>query len=111
MDDIARDGHIEGIGGVGQGRDVGLLDGDVRVRRELLTGLREHALGVVRGDQAGAHLSNGDADRAGATRAFEDTVVGADHARDRLARAVISSSVEGVFEEVVERGNPIPEQC
>ena len=111
MDDIARDGHIEGIGGVGQGRDVGLLDGDVRVRRELLTGLREHALGVVRGDQVGADRGNGDADRAGAARTFEDTVIGADHARDRLARAVINSSVERVFEEVVERCNPIPEQC
>lgn len=51
------------------------------------------------------------ADRAGDARTFEDAVVRADHACDRLARAVVGGSVERVVEEVIERGAPIPQHC
>ena len=56
-----------------------------------------------------ADRSNGGADRAGDARTFEDAVVKADDARDRLTHTVVGGSVEHVVEEVVERCAPIPE--
>ena len=111
MDDIARDGHIEGIGGVGQGRDVGLLDGDVRVYRELLARLLEHALGVVGRDHTRACGGDGGANRARSARTFEHGVTGANQPGNGTARPVVHPPVERVDDEVVERGNSIPEQC
>ena len=56
-----------------------------------------------------ADRSNGGADRAGDARTFEDAVVKADDARDRLTHTVVGGSVEPVLEQVVERCHPIPE--
>ena len=68
---------------------------------------RAFALGRRIESEVRADRNDGDANRAGAARAFEDAVV----ACDRLTRTVGAGSVKRVAEEVVEWGDLVPEHA
>ena len=70
---------------------------------------RAFAIGRRSESEVHADRSNGGADRTGDARTFEDAVVRADHAPNRLTHTVVGGSVEHVVEEGVERCHPIPE--
>lgn len=89
--------------------DIRLLDGDVRVFRELLACLLEHPLGIVGRDHTRACGGDGGANRARSARTFEHGVTGVNQPGNGTARPVVHPPVERVDGEVVERGNSIPD--
>jgi len=111
VDDVARHDGVERVVRVAQVGDIRLLDGDVRVFRELLACLLEHPLGIVGRDHTRACGGDGGANRARSARTFEHGVTGANQPGNGTARPVVHPPVERVDGEVVERGNSIPKQC
>ena len=111
VDDVARHDGVERVVRVAQVGDIRLLDGDVRVCRELLARLLEHPLGIVGRDHTRACGGDGRANRARSARTFEHGVTGANQPGNGTASPVVHPPVERVDDEVVERGNSIPEQC